>query len=367
MHINDIPPPVGNHLTISINKKESPTDGQQQYHTMRQFYYRKTDRRAILLLLSLIVAAFSLIHFFGEKLGERTADTLATDSTEVGKGFITDRSRKTRRYGTSDKTTGKISDQTDGTDNYTTNEVDDATGKTYYTSEGTFYDTGQHRAELFYFDPNTADSTQLLRLGLQPWQVRNIYRYRNKGGIYRRPEDFARLYGLTAGQYRKMKPYIRISPDFLPAALLPEASYERNDTTARKKKLGAGEQIVLNTADSTQLLHVPGIGRYFTRRILSYSKQLGGYVSVDQLDEIEDFPTESKKYFTISAPATHRLNLNRLSVTELRRHPYIPFHQAQAIADYRRVHGSIRNLNELKTHRDFPPEAIERLLPYVEY
>lgn len=27
----------------------------------------------------------------------------------------------------------------------------------------------------FFFDPNTADSTALLRLGLSPWQVRNIY------------------------------------------------------------------------------------------------------------------------------------------------------------------------------------------------
>ena len=366
MHINDIPPPAGSYLTTSINKKRIPRLPNNN-NTMRQFYYRKTDRRAILLLLSLIVAAFSLIHFFGGKLGAQTAGTLTTDSTEIGKGFITDGSQRTRRYGTSDKTTGKISEQTYGANNSTTNEVDNATEKTYYASEGTFYDTGQHRAELFYFDPNTADSTQLLRLGLQPWQVRNIYRYRNKGGIYSRPEDFARLYGLTAGQYRRMKPYIRISPDFLPAALLPEASYGRNDTTARQKKLGDGEQIVLNTADSTQLLQVPGIGRYFTRRILSYGKQLGGYVSVDQLDEIEDFPTESKKYFTISAPATHRFNLNRLSIAELRRHPYITFHQAQAIADYRRVHGSIRNLNELKTHRDFPPEAIERLLPYVEY
>ena len=35
----------------------------------------------------------------------------------------------------------------------------------------------QHTVEEFPFDPNTADSNQLLRLGLQPWQVRNIYRY----------------------------------------------------------------------------------------------------------------------------------------------------------------------------------------------
>lgn len=50
---------------------------------------------------------------------------------------------------------------------------------------------------LFPFDPNTADSTALLRLGLSPWQVRAIYRYRAKGGIFRHKRDFARLYGLT--------------------------------------------------------------------------------------------------------------------------------------------------------------------------
>ena len=46
-------------------------------------------------------------------------------------------------------------------------------------------------SELFPFDPNTADSTTLLRLGLVPWQVRNIYKYRAAGGIYRSKEDFA--------------------------------------------------------------------------------------------------------------------------------------------------------------------------------
>ena len=37
-----------------------------------------------------------------------------------------------------------------------------------------YYATESQHVERFPFDPNTADSTQLLRLGLQPWQVRNI-------------------------------------------------------------------------------------------------------------------------------------------------------------------------------------------------
>ena len=73
-------------------------------------------------------------------------------------------------------------------------------------------------SERFVFDPNTADSSQLLRLGLQPWQVRNILKYRAKGGVYREPTDFARVYGLTVKQYRELEPYIRISPDYRPAS-----------------------------------------------------------------------------------------------------------------------------------------------------
>ena len=76
--------------------------------------------------------------------------------------------------------------------------------------------------KLVVFDPNTADSTTLLSLGLQRWQVRNIYRYRRAGGIYRRKEDFARLYGLTAGQYRQLEPYIRIGADYQPAVTLTD-------------------------------------------------------------------------------------------------------------------------------------------------
>ena len=87
-------------------------------------------------------------------------------------------------------------------------------------SSNSYYAVEGRAVERFPFDPNTADSTQLLRLGLQPWQVRNIYKYRAKGGIYRQKEDFAKLYGLTVKQYRELEPYIRISSDYQPAAIL---------------------------------------------------------------------------------------------------------------------------------------------------
>ncbi|MCD8296044.1 MAG: helix-hairpin-helix domain-containing protein [Prevotella sp.] len=66
------------------------------------------------------------------------------------------------------------------------------------------------KAELFYFDPNTADSAQFARLGIRPRQIHNIYKYRAKGGRFRRPRDFSRIYGLSEKKYKELEPYIRI-------------------------------------------------------------------------------------------------------------------------------------------------------------
>ena len=231
-----------------------------------------------------------------------------------------------------------------------------------------YYATEAKKAERFPFDPNTADSTQLLRLGLQPWQVRNIYKYRANGGIYRQKEDFARLYGLTVKQYRELEPYIRISSDYLPAStLVGERRKMERDTLRYPVKIQENEHIVLNTADTTQLKKVPGIGSYYASEIIRLGQRLGGFVSVDQLDEIDEFPKDAKKYFVIANAHPKRLNINRLTLQQLRRHPYINFYMAKAITDYRRLHGDIKSLNELRLSKDFPDEVIRRLEPYIEY
>lgn len=243
--------------------------------------------------------------------------------------------------------------------------------------------------KLFYFDPNTADSTQLLQLGLQPWQVRNIYKYRARGGVYQCKEDFAFVYGLTVKDYRRLEPYIRISADYLPASSLAEVQQKRHsvygsrrrneDTsnavdaeTGEKKaytpKIRVGEYIEANSADTTELMKIPGIGSYYARQIVRYRNQLGGYVSREQLLEIdENFPEEAMKYVKIDDNNVQKLRINQLTIAQLKRHPYINYYQARAISDYRRLHGRIQSMSELKLMKEFSSSDIERISPYVEY
>ena len=294
---------------------------------MKFFYLQKSDRRTIILLLCVIVAAVVVMKTVDDGSTEEAALTqLETDKQDH-------RQRQQPR-------------------------------------NHAYYQTEERKAELFPFDPNSADSTQLLRLGLQPWQVRNIYKFRAAGGVYRQPRDFARLYGLTLKQFRRLEPYIRIKEEDMPAEryFYKYEPIEERDTMKYPIKLQAEERIVLNRADTAQLRKVPGIGPYFARKIVEYRERLGGYYRVQQLLEIEDFPETAVDFFIIPDDTQLRkLNINRLSLNELKRHPYLNFYQARAIVDYRRLHGTIQSLDQLSLLRDFPREVIERLTPYVEY
>lgn len=293
---------------------------------MKFFYLQKSDRHVITLLLCVIVAALAVIYL----TDSREDEAPAMEEVKAPKG-----------------------------------------SKNKYPKKTYTYNQDQPRQpELFPFDPNTADSTELLRLGLQPWQVVNIYKYRAAGGVYRKPRDFARLYGLTLKEYRHLEPYIRISEENLPADryFYKYEPIEERDTVKYPVKLQPDERIVLNRADTAQLRKVPGIGSFFARKIVDYRERLGGYYRVQQLLEIEDFPETAVSFFIIPDGTEFRkMNLNRLSLNELKRHPYIGFYRARAIVDYRRLHGHIESLQQLKLLPDFTPEAIERLEPYVEY
>ncbi|MBO4851334.1 MAG: helix-hairpin-helix domain-containing protein [Prevotella sp.] len=265
--------------------------------------------------------------------------------------------------------------------------------------ESRYYATEERVVHLQPFDPNLADSTQLLDLGLQPWQVRSIYRYRAKGGVFRQPEDFARVYGLTVKQYRELEPYIRISPEYRPAADVygkrrPSArqaygdggaytameggtprrgrtvestpTYSR-DTLRFPVKLRVGETVDLNTSDTTMLKKVPGIGSYYAKKVVAYRERLGGFCSTDQLMEIEGFPEEAAGFFILNPSNVRRLNVNKLSLAQLRQHPYINFYMAKAITDRRRLKGPLHSLEELSLLPDFTPEVVRRLAPYVEF
>lgn len=240
-------------------------------------------------------------------------------------------------------------------------------------------DKPANRPELRQFDPNEADSAQLCRIGLPGWMARNVVRYRQKGGVFRKPEDFRRIYGMTDERFETLRPYIRIARR--DTATTPTiADKIQPDTTSKDstrkpaiplfqhvRKYPAGTIIELNQADTTELKKIPGVGSVIARMIVKYRTRLGGYYSVSQLKDIRLRADLLEPWFSVDTTAIRRINLNRGGTASLRRHPYINFYQARAIVEWRKEHGPLKDLTPFEQHPDFTKEDLERLRHYVRF
>ncbi len=230
----------------------------------------------------------------------------------------------------------------------------------------------KNKYELFSFDPNNADSVSFIRLGLKPYVARNIIRYRNKGGKFRTPDDFARVYGIAPEKFLELKPFISIETTKAGSEANNRTETTGSEILSEKKNLTTNTIIELNSADTTALLQVKGIGASTARGIASYRNLLGGYYSVEQLKEVYGMRNENfnqiKSRFTVDASQIRKINVNSAGVDRLKKHPYIKtFQKAVAIYEYRRKKTKLDNISDLKILDELSEEDINRLEPYLEF
>jgi DNA uptake protein ComE-like DNA-binding protein len=146
-----------------------------------------------------------------------------------------------------------------------------------------------------------------VRLGFSEKQAQSILNYREKGGRFRRPADFAKSYVVADSVFERLQPYIDIP------------------------------RLDINKADSAAFEALPGIGPYFASKMVSYRTSLGGYSYPEQLLDIYYFDRDKydglKDLITCSAPDP--FPIWTLPEADLARHPYISKAEAHAVVLYR--------------------------------
>lgn len=123
----------------------------------------------------------------------------------------------------------------------------------------------------------------------------------------------------------------------------------------------------MNRADTAELKRIPGIGSGIARMIVSYRERLGGFYSVEQIDEIDALGSEAKKWFEVTSPVLRKLEVNKAGLDKLRNHPYMDFYKAKAIVEYRRKRGKIKSLSRLSLFEEFTEKDLEKLSPYLSF
>ncbi|SDM62100.1 DNA uptake protein ComE [Catalinimonas alkaloidigena] len=227
---------------------------------------------------------------------------------------------------------------------------------------------------LFPFNPNTLSADSLQLLGFPGWLARRTINYRSKGGQFRIKSDLKRLYDFPDTLYTRLYAYIDLPERRDQPTASTETKYEARPTRDFERSTQPLSEPLtafdLNTADTTQLQKVRGIGHVLSNRIVRFRTVMGGFVSLDQMNEVWGLSDEARaellRYARIAPDFRPRpLLINRAPADSLARHPYIHKGLARVIVSYREQHGPYRHVEDLRNIRILKEEEYLKLVPYV--
>jgi len=217
------------------------------------------------------------------------------------------------------------------------------------------------------FDPNNITVKELIGFGLSEEVSNRWLKYLNAGGKFLRKEEVKKIYGLTDEDYSRMQKFIFIPP-------IPQVTKafgeERIESVEVKAKTKTTLSFNMNLVDSVELEEIRGIGKVLSSRIIRFRNNLGGFVTMAQLEEvygIEDYALTNLKQaaFIADEYLPKQLNINIFSIEELAKHPYVGFQEAKVIVAFRDQHGKFESANDLLRIHTIDSTWLNRVSPYL--
>lgn len=143
------------------------------------------------------------------------------------------------------------------------------------------------------------------------------------------------------------------------------------ETPNYTKKEAFSGIIEINSADTTQLMQLKGVGGFFAKKIIKYRDRLGGFFTISQIKEIYNFPAELADQIapqlSFNQSLVKKININTVVDTVLDNHPYISKMEAKTLVAFRSKHGNFGSCDDLLKSITIKKEVSDRLCPYLVF
>lgn len=231
-------------------------------------------------------------------------------------------------------------------------------------------------AELFYFNPNTATEADFVRLGISEKTAASICRYRDKGGQFRRPEDFRKIWGLSPDDYERLAPFIKM---------------QENESFSGEKRFSnkASESFIFdpNLANEEELQRL-GLPKWTIKSILNYRSKGGKFRRKEDFQKIfnlsEKDYTRLESYIVIppqpalAQQASYQTNtpfhsrktggtvdINRADAEAWMNLPGIGEKRAQQLVRYRDQLGGFLSIEQVGQMYNLPDSVFQAIRPLL--
>lgn len=216
------------------------------------------------------------------------------------------------------------------------------------------------------FNPNFITDFKGYKLGMSVDEIDRLLAFRKTNRYVNSAEEFQQVTQVSDSLLQAIAPYFKF-PDWVNKRNAAKGS-QRNQSEQKEKKVLQD----INLATAEDLKKVYGIGDGLSARILKEKEKFGGFVSMEQLNDIWGLSPEvvenlNKDFKVGQLPKVMKFNINQLGLKELMLFPYFKYPVAKSIVTYRSMNNGIQSIEDLSKIPNFPVDKIQIIALYLEF
>ena len=223
--------------------------------------------------------------------------------------------------------------------------------------------------KMYLFNPNFITDYKGYKLGMSISEIDRLLAFRKENKYVNSAKEFQNVTKVSDSLLNVMAPYFKF-PDWVNQNNSPR-QYKKYSNPAFAKK----ENIVLidiNQATKEDLVKIYGIGDAISLRILKQKELLGGFVSMEQMNDVWGLSPEVienlNTHFKVSVlPDFKKIDINNASLKELTQFYYFRYALAKQIVTYRSMKGKINNIEDLTKIKGFPVDKANLIGLYLDF
>ncbi|MBG6110414.1 DNA uptake protein ComE-like DNA-binding protein [Flavobacterium sp. CG_23.5] len=223
--------------------------------------------------------------------------------------------------------------------------------------------------KIYLFNPNFITDYKGYKLGMSVKELDRLFAFRKENKYVNSSKEFQQVTQISDSLLNVMAPFFKF-PDWVNNKKQFKV-YEKYPNMAFTKK----EKIVfidINEATQENLIKIYGIGEAISLRILKLKESLGGFVSMEQMNDVWGLSPEvianlNTHFKVLAQPKIKKIDINNASLKELSQFSYFRYPLAKEIVTYRSMNGDIKNIEDLTKIKGFSVDKAKIIALYLDF